>query len=57
MRVESKPQDPLNKNQTFRCGKIMKAEVAKKAAELQMTVGEFIRAAIAEKLGNSPLSV
>ncbi len=57
MRVETKPQDPLNKNQTFRCGSQMKAEVAKKAAELQMTVGEFIRAAIAEKLGHSPLSV
>ena len=57
MRVETKPQEPLNRNQTFRCGSRMKAEVAKKAAELQMTVGEFIRAAIAEKLGHSPLSV
>ena len=57
MRVETKPIDPLNKNQTFRCGSRMKAEVAKKAAELQMTVGEFIRAAIAEKLEHSPLSV
>ena len=57
MRVESKPQEPLNKNQTFRCGLRMKAEVAKKAAELNLTVGEFIRAAIAEKLEHSPLSV
>ena len=57
MRIETKPLDPLNKNQTFRCGLRMKAEVAKKAAELQMTVGEFIRAAIAEKLEHSPLSV
>ncbi len=50
MRVETKPQEPLNKNQTFRCGSRMKAEVADTAAKLQMTVGEFIRAAIAEKL-------
>ena len=57
MRIETKPIEPLNKNQTFRCGLRMKTEVAKKAAKLQMTVGEFIRAAIAEKLEDSPLSV
>ncbi len=57
MRVETKPQDPLNKNQTFRCGTRMKAEVAKKAAELNLTVGEFIRAAIAAQLSNHRFEV